>query len=335
MKKILLSFLAVAVLASCAKSGIVLKDEAEIRLAPKTLPITKADHLGVISGIDYPTTENFDVYGYWSADWESSEVVNYLLPTEEGSGVEFVYRGEYWTGKTAYYWPKDGSLKFACYSPSSQNIQHDYATDTYTKQGYVHPSATSETWDLLLAPLTGAYTIQTAKEHVAVAFEHALAWITLKVSAGSEVAAKAFDINKITINGVSTKADLSAKMFDGIQAQEWTGHTQAADYVVFEGSQFVTQTPATIENNAGGTIVIPQETTNMTVEYTQREIENSTAELKTQSILLDLTLGTNCKLWEPGKHYTYNLVFNLDEIRIKPVVKIWDTLSSSDVNVSK
>ena len=328
MKKTILIILALAALASCAKSGIVREADSEIRLEPKTFPITKAEYLGVISGNEYPTTENFDVYGYWSADWSSSKVENYLLSSEEGSGVEFVCQGDYWTGKNGYYWPKDGMLKFACYSPSSENILHDYATDTYTKKGYVHPSETAKTWDLLLAPMTGSYTAETAKENVAVAFEHALAWITLKVSASSELAAKAYDIKKITIHGVNTKADLSAKMADGIQAGEWTGHAVPADYVVFAGSQLVTQTVTEIENTVGGTIVIPQETTSMTIEYTQKEIENSTAELEDQSITLDLTLGNNFKLWEPGKHYTYNIVFNLDEIKIKPVVNVWESINN-------
>lgn len=333
MKKILFSLLAVTALASCAKSGIVYEPDCEVRLTPKVAPATRAGHLGVITSPDYPASENFDVYGYWSEDWADGNFVTYLVSETENSGVEFTCQGDYWTGKTPYHWPKDGSLKFACYSPATEKIRHDYPTDTYSKTGYEQPFETGRTWDLLLAPTTAAYTAETASENVPVAFEHALSWITFQVKANDAVSENVFDIHKVTIKNVCTKADFQVKMADGIQYEEWENQSDKKDIVVFDASQVVKQETKDIETNAHGTIIIPQATegTELVIEYTQLAIPGSTAELTNQRITLPLTLNPNRSVWEPGKHYTYTLIFKLDEIRIMPTVKPWSSVNVENI----
>ena len=332
MKKIFFSFLAIAALASCAKTEIAyVEADSEIKLMPATSLATKANVNGVIDGTAYPTAENFDVYGYWSADWNGNgAVVNYLL-TKEG-GVEFAHKDGTWSGsETQYHWPKDGSLKFAAYSPASENFAHDYATDTYSKVGFTQESNTANTIDLLFAKTTADYTSMTAAAGVPVVFEHALAWITLEVVAADATAAQAFDIKKVTIEDVYTQADAKIAMADGIQAGEWSNHAAAAPYVVFEGSQPVTETAATIESTAKGTIVIPQAPTTVTINYDQNQLAG-TAALKDQTIVLDLALEGD-KVWEPGKHYKYYLIFGLDEILISPVVVDWEDAANTEVPV--
>ena len=331
MKKIFFSFLAIAALASCAKTEIAyVEADSEIKLMPATSLATKANVNGVIDGTAYPTAENFDVYGYWSADWNGNgAVVDYLL-TNEG-GAEFAHENGTWAGLTPYHWPKDGSLKFAAYSPASENFAHDYATDTYSKVGFTQESNTAETIDLLFAKTTADYTSMTAAAGVPVVFEHALAWITLEVVAADATAAQAFDIKKVTIEDVYTQADAKIAMADGIQAGEWSNHAAAAPYVVFEGSQPVTETAAAIESTAKGTIVIPQAPTTVTINYDQNKLAG-TAALKDQTIVLDLALEGD-KVWEPGKHYKYFLIFGLDEILISPVVENWDDAANTEVEV--
>ena len=332
MKKIFFSILAIAALASCAKTEpVYVAENSEIKMVPATALATKANVTGVIDGTAYPEAENFDVYGYWSADWNSNgAVVDYLL-TDKTSGVEFKNDGATWKGLIPYHWPKDGSLKFAAYSPATENFAHDYATDTYSKVAYVQPSETDKTWDLLFAKTTADYTAMTAANGVPVVFEHALAWITLKVVAADETAAQAFDIKKVTIEDVYTQADAAIAMANGIQASEWSNHDVTAPYVVFEGSQAVSTTSTDIESTEKGTIVIPQAPTTVTINYDQNQL-TGTAGLKDQTIVLDLAIEAG-KVWEPGKHYTYTLIFGLDEILIKPSVEDWVDAPNTDVAV--
>ena len=339
MKKIFFSLLAVAALASCMKTeAVYMEDQAEIKIKPATALATKANVLAAIDGTEYPTAENFDVYGYWANQPAGSSFTNQTHDVTvylgENGAVEFTNKGNYWGGTTTYYWPKNGSLRFAAYSPSNVDMAHDLDTDTYTVTGYEHPTTTATTWDLLVAPTSKSYTAMTAAENVSVVFEHALSWITVKVVAKDAEAAKAFDIKKVTINEVNSEADLNAAMADGIQVEEWSNYKAPVGYVVYEGSQAVTQTATVIETTPDGTVIIPQPTTTITVDYTQNALEGTPA-LEGQSVTVDLTLDANDTPWEPGKHYVYTLVFGLDEILINPDVVDWDDVIVNEVQVGK
>ena len=325
MKKIFYSLLAVAALASCAKTqDVFVEDNTEIKIKPTTALATKADVLAAIDGTEYPTDEEFDVYAYWANEPAGSSFTeDAALYLGEGGAVEFTNKGAYWGGTTTYYWPKNGSLRFATYSPSTVDMEHDLATDTYTVDGYTQPATTDATWDLLVAPTSLSYTSMTAAENVSVVFEHALSWITVKVVAKDVEAAKAFDIKKVTINDVVNVADLSAVMSGADKAFNWTLTDTKVPYVVYEGSQAVTETATVIENTPDGTVIIPQPTTTITVDYTQNALEGTPA-LEGQSITVDLVLDAENTPWEAGKHYVYTLVFGLDEILINPSVIDWE-----------
>ena len=337
MKKIFFSLLAVAALASCAKTeAVYMEDQAEIKIKPATALATKANVLAAIDGTEYPVAENFDVYGYWANQPAGSSFTNQtddvtLYLGIEGPAVEFTNKGNYWGGTTTYYWPKNGSLRFAAYSPSNVDMAHDLDTDTYIVTGYEHPATTATTWDLLVAPTSKSYTAMTAAENVSVVFEHALSWITVKVVAKDAEAAKAFDIKKVTINDVVNVADFEAVM-SGEKAMTWTLTDTKVAYEVFNGSQDVTETATVIETTKDGTVIIPQPTTTITVDYTQNALEGTPA-LEGQSVTVDLTLDANDTPWESGKHYVYTLVFGLDEILINPSVVDWDDVIVNDVEV--
>ena len=340
MKKIFISLLAIAALASCAKTEDVFTEgESEIMLSPVATLQTKANHLGAIDGIKYPTEENFDVYAYWKnvpAGQEFTDGSLFLQSLTEG-GAEFTNKGVYWGGIDKYYWPKNGSLRFAAYSPAHLTVAHEQVNDVYSIS-YEQPSETAKTWDFLVAPTSPSYSMMTATEKVAIEFQHALSWLTLKVVAKDADAAKAFDIKKVTILDVNTKADFAASMTDGIQYEEWSNQNTTADYVVFEGSQAPTVTPTDIENTVAGTIVIPQNTTTVRIEFDQYGL-NGTADTPDMVVDLDLVLDGDNQPWEPGKHYNYTLVFGLDEILINPSVTDWEevevgTLEPGATNVS-
>ena len=337
MKKIFYSLLAVAALASCAKTeAVYMEDNAEIKIKPATALATKANVLAAIDGTEYPVAENFDVYAYWANLPAGSEfttadgVTKYL---GENGAVEFTNKGNYWGGTTTYYWPKNGSLRFAAYSPSNVNMAHDLDTDTYTVTGYEQPATTATTWDLLVAPTSKSYTAMTAAENVSVVFEHALSWITVKVVAKDAEADKAFDIKKVTINDVVNVADFEAVM-SGEKAMTWTLTDTKVAYEVFNGSQAVTETATVIETTKDGTVIIPQPTTTITVDYKQNALEGTPA-LDNQQVTVDLVLDAENTPWKPGKHYVYTLVFGLDEILINPDVVDWDDVIVNEVQVGK
>ena len=333
MKKIFFSLLAIAAIASCAKTEAVYTEgDAEIKLAPVTALQTKAYFLGAVDGTVYPTEENFDVYAYWKnveAGQKFEDGSLFLQSLTEG-GAEFTNKGNYWGGIDKYYWPKNGSLRFAAYSPAHLTVDHALVNDVYSITNYEQPSNTDETFDFLVAPTSPSYTMMTAAEKVAIEFQHALSWITLRVIAKDADAAKAFDIKKVTINDVNTKAAFVASMTDGIQYNEWSYQNSPVPYVVFEGSQKVSQTLTDIESTVAGTLVIPQSTTSVTIDFDQYGV-NGTADTPGMTQTLDLVLDKDDAPWEPGKHYIYNLIFGLDEILINPSVADWDDVAVGEL----
>lgn len=336
MKKIFFSFLAIAAIASCAKTeDVYTPDNSEIKIAPVAAMTTKANVTAAIDGTTYPTKENFDVYAYWANEPAGSTFTAGTVYLGDPNAVEFKNKGAYWGGVTTYYWPKNGSLRFSCYSPSSVDMTHDLATDTYTVEGYEQPNNTAVTWDLLVAPTSPSYTAQTAAENVAVEFHHALSWITIQVKAKDENAVKAFDIRTVTINDVNTKADLNAAMADGISVNEWSAHSKPQAYIVYSGTKTLATdlSAEVLENNPAGTLVIPQATTSVTIDYVQKAMPG-TPELTDQSLTLPLTL-TDGTPWEPGKHYVYTLIFSVDEILINPSVQDWEDITVTDIETSK
>ena len=336
MKKMFISLLAIAAFMSCAKTSEIQADGIEIKIAPVAKMQTKAYYFGAIDSNTYPVNERFDVYAYWKeapAGEMFTDGTLYLKNKDvENSGAEFVNNGEFWSGVDKYFWPKLGSLRFAAYSPSHLNVTHTQEGDKYSILGYEQPTETDKTWDFLVAPSTSSYTMMTETEKVPVDFKHALSWITIKVKAQNEYAAQAFEIKKVTINGIKNKGDFAAEMGDGIQYEEWSNQTGSESIVVFEGSQMVTETLTNIENNAGGTIVIPQNTTSLTIDFVQHGI-NGTTTLPQMSLDLNLDLKPQGTPWGPGKHYNYKVIFSLNEILIKPTVSDWTEVNLDEQNI--
>ena len=329
MKKIFFSLLAVAALASCAKTeDAYIESQNEIKMAPVTSYVTKTVY-NAIDGIKYPKAEEFGVWAYWDGKGGNDVYLDNKV---------FTNSGQYWAGKDdTYYWPKNGNLRFSCYSPAAvPGVSHDVENDVFTVN-YTQSNNTAKTIDFMLSPITAPYNAHTAAENVAVVFEHTLAWITLKVKAANADAAKAFTIHDLIINDVLTNADLTADMNDGVQYKEWENANIPAAYnVVLDGDINLTTIARVAENVENGTVVIPQVPTTLTINFTQNEMfddngNSSTPELTEQTLTIPLELDNEQdNKWHPGKHYIYTVVFDLDEIVINPSVADWEDIVVED-----
>ena len=325
MKKFFFTLLAVAAIASCAKTeDAYTEGQNEIKMSPVTSYVTKTVY-NAIDGVKYPTAEEFGVWAYWDGDATNPNKV-YL------DNKVFANSGIYWAGKNdTYYWPKNGNLRFSCYSPASvEGVSHYPDTDTFVVD-YEQSSNTATTVDFMLSPITVPYNAHTAAENVAVVFDHTLAWITLKVKAANADAAKAFTIHDLIINDVLTKATLFTDMTDGVQYDEWKNANAPAAYEVVKTQDINLSTIARVaEDVENGTVVLPQVPTTLTINFTQNEMtedngEIATPELTQQTLTIPLELDNeDDNKWHPGKHYIYTIVFDLDEIVINPSVADWE-----------
>lgn len=322
MKKFFFSILAVGAIVACTKSEVKYDSASEISFAPVASTVTKANVMGAIDGTAYPTNETFYVWGYWQGDAPAgSDNSAFTDPKTYINGQAFKYAsGEIWKGRDkSYYWPKTGSMIFACLSPVDAPIEGEVANNHSLSANafnfaYNNPSSTAKTVDLLWANNTVSYTEATAGAGVPVTFSHALAWITFRVKGESVAQDGGFKINSLTMNDVNTYG-----AFNSAANGSWTNQSNPADYLVFtdsvNGSQNLTGALVDLENNPKGTLVLPQAGTyTATLVYTNYLGDTPIVET------IDLNLGGG---WELGKHYTYDITFSPKEILIQPSVTDW------------
>ena len=316
MKKFFFSILAVGALVACTKSEVKFDGETEIAFAPVSSVNTKV--VGAIESTTYPTKENFLVWAYWQDVPAGSDKNAFNAPTTYIDRKEFKNAtNKLWKGvEKSYYWPKTGSLVFACVSPADAPFM-DNVLPTHTLANeftfnYANSNNTAETRDLLWANCAASYNEATAGVNgVPVEFRHALAWITFRVK-GNGAAQGDYTINSLTLNQVMTGAH-----FKSAGNGSWESHMTPLNYEVFTGNQPLTASLVDLETNPRGTLVIPQTQTadyTATLKYTNATGDNPINET------IDLKLGTR---WEIGKHYIYEITFSPKEILIAPVVEDW------------
>lgn len=353
MKKLILfSAVAMMLLAGCSKNEVVQTPDQLITFcAPVIGSMTKAPVTGNIEDI-YPTGEKFKVWAQYSADnltaWENGQT--YM------SAVTCVYNSNKngWIPEgNQYYWPKNGKLSFAAFSPA------DVAGVTYDQTGVTVTNYTvsnaEEHIDLLYshraynktatnqddAPGTPSYT------GVDINFHHALTSVKFKVKQAAEYAGTTLKLKKIQLNYVYKKGDFKEKITtqtggtddDGCTRKpEWSNHAGETSYMVIDNSNQTLTTTATDVTDANDMLLIGQKYNHdtkyisMTVVYT---IDSPTGDpieqvcnvefknLKHKDEKGNEVAGIQDG-WYPGYEYTYIISIGLNgEIQFEPIVYEW------------
>lgn len=349
MKKIISIVLGVAALAACTKTSVSYEQPGEIALAPVTRAnMTKA----AITGATFPITNDMGVYAFYNTVDAGTSKANFLANSAAYlNNVKFVNRtgtGNWGGDGKSYYWPKTGSLVFAAYSPSAANLAYSAGEDKFSKANYVQSADLASTVDLLWSPMTAtSYDKGTAA--VPMTFYHAMSWVTVQAVAANSDSDKKFKIKSVKLNGIVNKGsfDTSGATID------WTpSEADKQTLTVFSDNNYkdvelpTTENPVqALENNAKGTVVIPQnlgDAVTLTVEFSQLMPTGSwSADQNLTFILNECTTGEPAvalKKWDNGKHYIYTLNFNImgatgeNVILIKPTLTDWDPVNASGIN---
>lgn len=351
MKKIISIVLGVAALAACTKTSVSYEQPGEIALAPVTRAnMTKA----AITGTTFPTTNDMGVYAFYNAGKvKDTPKADFLAGSAAYlEDVKFVNRAGSgnWGGETSYYWPKTGSLVFAAYSPSVAELSYDKQTDEFSATNYVQSTDLSRTVDLLWSPMTAKSHDKTITA-VPMVFYHAMSWVTVQVVAANSDSDKKFKVKSVELNDIVNKG--SFKTAGATIA--WTPSTLESDkqaLTVFNDNGYkdvelpTAEKPVqALENNAKGTVVIPQTLSNdvtLTVVFSQFMPTGAWSADQTLTFKLN-----ECKAgdpavalneWKNGKHYIYTLNFNIkgadgeNEILIAPKLKDWEDVTASGIN---
>lgn len=342
MKKIIISMMAVAALAACTKSEVQYEPAGEIAFAPVAKNVTKsvAGYNGETFDGVFPTNVNLYVFANASNDagtaWDAPYFENAKFVYNESKDVNTAVMGAY-AGDPTRYWPNVKTLKFAGYSDACgvvKNAEMDFAANELTIPAYTQDNATYKAEganDLMWFPCDGQAYSKQANE-IAAQMKHACSWITIKV-AGDGVTASNWTLNSLVV----TELVHSGSVVCDATTATWTLDTATADEDYYNAGTTFTTEYVKYEDNANNFIVLPQEPTELEVNYTYVSDNRGTADTsdditltETKSVSLDyVAAGT---AWQPGVHYIYNVLITASEILIDPVVVEWTNYDGNEID---
>lgn len=332
MKRILLIASAVAIVAGCAKTQIVESEsDNAISFTPVSNVNTKTVY-GPILDANYPEDESFGVFSYFNRDvdpgtWTSENLEN---STAYISNAQFSKDAteNYWISNPAYYWPKEGSLVFAAYSPYEElndNIVYDH-TDGIVCNNFANPMYNQDDnkqFDFMWFDVD----LNRAVNYSSLGnlpydriFKHALAGVRFEVKAKDSESADAIRIQSITLKSVNHNGN-----FKSLPAPTWSDQGNPNDVVVFSsknanGDEILTTSnpyPALKGSNKNSVLVIPQNETDIVIEY---YIKYGTDQYIAQTYNYNASDEAS---WSASTRYTYNITLGVDAITIKPSADNW------------
>lgn len=367
MKKVLLFAAAASVaFTSCVKDEPAPKvgaSDSKITFeAPLVGATTRANVYGEINGA-YPTGEEFKVWGWYHLNdyttfADATNGWKNYMTVGGGAPLTVTYDGaSTWAPAQDYFWPKNGKLTFAAYSPADAA-----GTITHTENGLQITNFTiadvSAQYDLMYSDRSYNRTVTAKGEDyytgsasntytgVDIVFHHALSSIVFVTGTDKDYATKGdvfFKIKKITVSNVVNTGSFNEGLTDGnnstTRTPTWTAGTTTASYVAYDNATGfdVPEDGETVTEPTGAAdlILLPQTFTadNATVDivYTMGTAASGEIEQTAQFKLKD---ATNASTWEPNKRYTYRIIFGLDKITFAPIVEPWvDVTVTPDINL--
>lgn len=269
--------------------------------------------------------------------------------TTDGTGA--------WAPSPNYYWPKNGYLTFAAYSPADASGTFSYEKEGLTITNFEVEGTASNQYDLMFSDRaynkkTSTGGSNTTYDGVDILFKHALSSIKFKVKlkddyTGTTIKVKKISIYKIENKGTFTENISTENSAGDIKAPAWTPSgalvPDTDPYIPFSGEQVVTTTPSPL-SGASDLILMPQKfhdgTTatnaekNLKIEYTITSAAGN--DIPQEEIVSFSEIPTdagNVSEWKIGFRYTYTLIFGLDKIYFAPEVKDWVNVYPGDINI--
>lgn len=334
---------------ACTKSSVSYEPAGEIALAPvNEINKTKT----TVTDAAFPADQIMGVYAYYKADCLGGSAVSaFKDATTYLDNVQFKKNGKDWAGwkdgaAYPYYWPKNGSLVFAAYSPLTDAAgaraidSHTFKangtaveTDMFKNETFTQSRLTDATVDFMWSPVTSS-SHTSASNHVSMTCYHAMSWITFKAKftkpeGMAETTEPVITIKSLVLENVATKG----KFETHVSEIEWTPDVDAASkatITVFRGEQALTAGSANVETTANGTLVIPQKISDdivATIVYDQHVPGTAKVEQKAVLHLSQCKVGNQPLIeWKNAKHYIYDINFTFgtdDQIYIAPLVEPW------------
>lgn len=351
MKKLML----LAATASVALVGCVNDEKMEMTSEAQKIsfdnPVmntqTRAEVNGEITVATYPESEKFVVYAMHSATeltlstWANG--TNFWgTDGTNGLTVQKEANGDWEHESKDYYWPKDGYLSFAAYSPAELS---DGGTVTYGNNGWTVTDFTvngtvGNQIDLMCATPVFNQQEPETETGVPTVFKHVLSSIVFTAVENDD--AYTYKINSITVRGdIAMNGNMSSTITGelnnlsmsfawGHNGQSATSLNKALSFDVPESSNefFLSGTDALLlipQDNIGNVEVTLNISRTAAATSATEPAYNKTVKLSDFKISASENTVTK---WEAGKRYVYNFTIGgTKKIFFTPSVTEWEDVT--------
>lgn len=343
--RILFAVVIGSVMSACIDADVLYdQQQGEIAILPASSVQSKAV-TGPVTGTVYPIEETMGIIAY-----ESDMVGTWTGSIDEAS--LYIDRGEFkyddfygqwagWDGTAhfPYYWPSNGSLIFAGYSPYRrngvpvENVSFSVTDKTLRIAGYVveeyEPMTEAQMYDgsiqyentnqsdlmyfLPRSDANGNYIGVNNAGSYSAAFHHALALVIFNVEAETGDDVDYIRLRSIALGGMPSAGDLSVQMNNTARGNvSWSrsGNASIEKKVVLDnpsvygGMKLSTDFRKVVE-----ILAIPMGTHDIEITYSL--IVNGKPHEETMTFQGQ---------WEAGNKYVYNLILGTDNIQLVPQI---------------
>lgn len=327
--KIIAEILSIVILlagmASCAKTDRFYGNpQKEIAMNPVMHSMTKAEVPGPVTGSQYPDAEHFGVIAYYSplfTDGQKWTSLTSVQPYFENR--EFAKESDTFSGSPKCYWPHQGSLVFAGYSPfnaEKESVTFDPVEKTLTITGFESDGQTDLMYFLPEVFDGSLVGLNSGASSVLAVFSHALSLVEFNVKGVDND--ETVKLKGITFKGIPHMGTLTADA-SGCNWDE-DDLSSPGDLPVFssvDGEVLSSETPVTATS-----LVIPGSAVNIDLAY---DAVGATSHPKTGTI----TPENAVMEWVAGKKYIYNLTIRSGFIVVESVTTSYIAENESGIGI--
>lgn len=344
-------FFLFAAMAGVALTGCV-KTESEVAVKSDSnrivfdSPVVSSVTRALIDGTEYPDNVPFSVYAQYKNATTSEDLLYMNNVTTEYVTSTPGTKQESWVPVGNYYWPKQGTLSFAAYSPTAAQDAFtsvawtDDAGFTFTGFNAVTNNDATKLYDLMysdyVADQEQSYEADYEKYYgIQLTFRHALSALVFKAKTEEDYGADAvIKITNIEVLNPVGSGDLSVTNGTGSRAN-WTAGADVASMAV-TGVTGATQLTNTEVPQGNEMLMVPQTFdggVKVKITYTMQMATSAAPVTHTYEVALntlnesDGASSTTHDGWDASRRYTYNIIIGLDKIYFAPTVEEWTDIT--------
>lgn len=304
-------------------------------------PVVSSVTRALIDGTEYPTDVPFSVY----AQYKNANTGENLLYMENVT-TRYVTstpgtNQKSWVPVGNYYWPKQGTLSFAAYSPTAASTVFNrvsWADDSgFTFDNFNAATNQANSYDLMYSDYVadqeqGDEADYTKYYGIQLTFRHALSALVFRAKAADEYDGAEIKVKTIEVLEAYNQGDLTTNNADNTAG--WSDFQNpttmavaniagaALDHTDFaQQGDVLLMVPQAFDHNGGVQVKIT---------YTIDTESNATM---TQTHTVDLSMLTENGTvtahadWKMGKRYIYDITIGLDRIYFAPTVTDWEDVT--------